>query len=244
MLVQTDGIVIKVNNVGESDRLVTYLTRDLGVIRAFVRGAKSVKSKALSATSLFAYCDLTVYCGADKYIVRETQPKEMFFSLREDLEKLALAQYFAQVLFCLAPEDEGAESWLRLLLNCLSFLCSGEKSQELIKAIFEVRTVAMAGFMPDISACSKCGVVDSDTFTLNLHTGHLHCGNCGGSGITLPISVVVALRHIAYAPFNKLFSFVLADTVVPVLGKVAEELVTTNSSTKFTTLDFYKSLHI
>ena len=49
MLIQTKAIIIKENNVGETDRLVTMLTEKAGVIRAFARGARNVKSKALSA---------------------------------------------------------------------------------------------------------------------------------------------------------------------------------------------------
>ena len=44
MRLNTNGLILKEQNIGESDKLVTVLTADLGVIKAFVRGAKSVKS--------------------------------------------------------------------------------------------------------------------------------------------------------------------------------------------------------
>lgn len=243
MLIQTDGIVIKVNNVGEQDRLVTFLTRDLGVIRAFVRGAKSVKSKALCATSLFSYSELTVYGGSDKYIIREVQPKEVFFELRQDIEKLALAQYFAQILFELAPQEDNAEQWLRLTLNSLSFLCSGEKPRSLIKSIFELRSVTMAGYMPDILKCTSCGRQDSALMYFNINAGELHCSDCCVGGYELHMSTVVAMRYIIYSPFNKLFSFVMADSLLEELGTVCERFLLVHTGRNYNTLDFYKSLH-
>lgn len=53
MKITTNGLVIKEQTTGESDRLVTLLTADYGILRAFVRRAKLVKSRTASATSLF-----------------------------------------------------------------------------------------------------------------------------------------------------------------------------------------------
>ena len=39
MQIDTDGLVIMERQVGESDRLITVLTREEGVLRAFARRA-------------------------------------------------------------------------------------------------------------------------------------------------------------------------------------------------------------
>lgn len=43
MQVKTQGLIIREQTVGESDRLVTVLTRDAGVVRAFARRANNSK---------------------------------------------------------------------------------------------------------------------------------------------------------------------------------------------------------
>ena len=60
MTYDTDALVIKAQNTGENDRLVTLLTRKYGVIRAFANGARSPKNKNASATSLLCYADFTI----------------------------------------------------------------------------------------------------------------------------------------------------------------------------------------
>ena len=54
MQTKTKGLVIKEQTIGESDRLITVLTAEYGLVKAFVRKAKSIRSQTLSATSVFA----------------------------------------------------------------------------------------------------------------------------------------------------------------------------------------------
>ena len=49
---QTQGLIIREQAIGESDRLVTVLTRDQGVVRAFARRAKNYKDSKNSGTGL------------------------------------------------------------------------------------------------------------------------------------------------------------------------------------------------
>ena len=58
MQINTDGLIIREQSIGESDRLVTVLTREQGILRAFVRGAKAMKSRSASSTQLLCYSRL------------------------------------------------------------------------------------------------------------------------------------------------------------------------------------------
>jgi len=106
MQINTDGLIIREQSIGESDRLVTVLTREQGILRAFVRGAKAMKSRSASSTQLLCYSRLSIYEGREKYIIDEAEPIEVFFSLRTDFEKLSLAQYFCELALALAPEKD------------------------------------------------------------------------------------------------------------------------------------------
>lgn len=60
----TKGLVIREQTTGENDRLVTLLTADHGLVRAFVRGGKQLKNRRAAATSLFAMVSLPCTVGA------------------------------------------------------------------------------------------------------------------------------------------------------------------------------------
>lgn len=242
MLTQTNGIVIKENNVGEQDRLVTLLTEKLGVIRAFARGARSVKSKSLSATGLFAYSHFYIWCSTDKYVIREAEVQEVFFGLRDDIEKIALAQYFAQLALELAPQEENSKDYLRLMLNTLHFLSENKKPSELLKSIYEMRILSMAGYMPRLECCVNCGRFESPVMYFDARGGELFCSDCSSDGMRLSLSALSALRHIVYSDFEKLFSFTLGGTALNELSGVTERFLLEQTERKYTTLDFYNSL--
>ena len=109
MQIETDGLVIMERQVGESDRLITVLTREEGVLRAFARKAKLLRSSKLSATQLLCYSRFLIYKGRDKYIIDDAQPVEVFFDLRRDIGSLSLAPvsythldvYKRQIPYCL-----------------------------------------------------------------------------------------------------------------------------------------------
>ena len=78
MKLSTDGLIIGEQNIGEQDRLVTVLTQKRGVIRAFVKNCRSLKSAKGSSTRLLCYSRLTLYVNRDTYIVDEAVCQEMF----------------------------------------------------------------------------------------------------------------------------------------------------------------------
>lgn len=242
MLITTKAIVIKENNVGETDRLVTLLTEKAGVIRAFARGARSVKSKALSATRLFCCSEMSIWASSDKFVIREAEPIEVFFALREDITKIALAQYFAQLMIELAPAEENASDYLKLMLNCLHFLVKGDKPAAQLKAIFELRLLSMAGYMPALEACAGCGKFESKVMYFSPSTGELFCDSCHKGGMALSISVVSAMRYIIYSQFNKVFSFTLTDEALKELAKVSERFLLEQTAKKYSTLEFYNTV--
>ena len=162
------GLIIREQTIGESDRLVTLLTGDLGLVRAFVRRANTIKSQNLSSTSLFAYGEFTLYRGADAYVIDSAKPIEVFFDLRADIERLALAQYFAQLTYFLGAEETPAPETLRLVLNALHLLCKGEKDNRIIKAATEMRMLTLGGYMPDLLACYRCGLLKATRCFLTL----------------------------------------------------------------------------
>lgn len=246
MRTNTDGLILKEQNIGEKDKLVTVLTRHNGLVRAFVRGAKSFKNRKNSATGMFCYSKLSLYKNKDSYIIDEAEPVETFFGLREDLEKISLAQYFSELVISLVQEEEPAEEYLRLVLNSLHFLAKGTMPIEQVKAITELRLMCIAGFMPNLIACERCGKYETNTMYFDAEDGLLYCENCISSMalFQLDIGLVKALRHIAFSDFEKVYSFKLEDYAIPDLSYITEKYLLSKLQRNFKTLDFYNSIKV
>lgn len=244
MRTNTNGIILREQNIGEKDRLVTVLTRSMGLVKAFVRGAKSIKDKKQASTGLLCYSEISIYSGKDSYIIDDAEPVEVFFNLRSDILKLSLAQYFCEITIELAPEESDAEDFLRLLLNSLYMLANDKRPLEQLKAIFELRALSISGYMPNLVACDVCGEYETDKMYLDVEKGLLYCENCVeyATLFELDLGLVRALRHIVFSSLENLYSFSLSEENYPELSYITERYLLSQTGRNYKTLDFYKSM--
>lgn len=238
------GLIIREQTIGESDRLVTLLTDELGLVKAFVRRAKTFKNQNQSSTSLFVYGEFALYKGKDAYTIDNATPIEVFFDLRSDIERLSLAQYFAQLTYYLGSEEQPSFEMLRLILNALHLLCSGKKDIKIIKSAVEMRMMALGGYMPNILACYRCGEFESEVMYFDIEEGCIYCENCfRNNAITAPLGVITAIRYICLnEDVSKIFSFKLSDENLETLSSITEKYLLSRIDGRLTTLEFYKSL--
>mgnify|MGYP003308565175 CR=1 FL=1 len=239
-----DGVVIRTSVTGEADRIVWVLTRNRGIIRAFAKGARGTKSRLHGGTSLFAYCDFSFSEKNNVFNINETVIKEVFFDLRKSMETLALAQFFCEVISKIIPENCDEEIFLRLLLNSLYFLCKGEKSELLVKSVFELRLVSAAGYMPSLIGCADCGEYITENMYFDCSTGELFCSVCG-KGLMVPFvssAVISAMRHICFSDFSKIFSFELPEEQLVQLNRLTESYLKSALGQEFKLLEYLSDM--
>ena len=240
----TDGLIIRdTGAVGEADRFITVLTRDFGVIRVSARGVRQVKNRNAAATQLLCYAQLVLQSSHDTYYLDTARPKRMFFELRDNIETLALAQYFCELAAVLAPREEPAEEFLRLLLNALHLLGEGGFSARQIKAVVELRLLVLAGYGPLLHRCAVCGQPPKEP-VLQVRSGNICCEACRQTAGGLPLSdaALAAMRHISESDASRIFSFRLPDRDLTLLGTACEQGILECTARGFKTLDFYHSL--
>lgn len=246
MKFRTDGLIIKEQNIGEQDRLVFALTKSNGVLKAFVRGAKNIKNQKCAATSLLSYSRLTIYKGRDSYIIGEARSIRIFSKLRNNVEKMCLAQYFCELALTICPREQKADAFLSLVLNALYLLSEDKRSANLIKPCLEMRLASMSGYMPDLRMCRSCGEYSADVMYFLPQSGALECAVCRANkvepAIALNPSVLTALRHTVYADDERLFSFSLPDSDLEVLNTASENYLKCRYEKDFSTLTFYKTI--
>lgn len=242
MRMNTDALVLKVTDTGESDRLVTLLTSEYGVIRAFANRAKKINSKTLGATQSLCYGDFSIYTGRDAYIIDDACAKEVFFGLREDIAKLSLAQYFCALASELAPEMEPAREFLRVILNSMHLLETGRRTPEFLKAVTELKIMAISGFMPELENCPHCSGELSGEMYFSIPDGAVFCKVSGKGGERINSTVLDAMRFVCMNPVERIYSFALPAADELIFGSVCEKFLLAQTGRHFKTLDFYKSM--
>ncbi len=246
MKFQTDGLIIKEQNIGEQDKLVYALTKSHGVIKAFVRGAKNIKNQKCAPSSLLSYSRLTFYKSRESYIIGDARILRIFSKLRGDVKKTCLAQYFCELALTICPREQPAEKFLSLMLNSLYLISEGKRSEELVKPCFEMRLAAMAGYLPNLVMCRECGVYAAEEMYFSPRTGEIECASCHGikadGMVKLSEAALTALRHTVYSDDDKLFSFTLSEEGLRMLNAASESYLQYRFEKEFKTLNFYKAI--
>lgn len=245
MYLNVPGLVLRVTAYNDTDALLTVLTSDHGKITVKARGLRRKNSPLAASCQLLAFNEFILFEYRGMYTVNEVHCVEQFQPLRNNLEKLYLATYFAQVAEVLSQEDMPNENLLSLLLNCLFALSKLDLPEEQIKAVYELRCACISGYMPDLSRCWDCGSEDVAFFDLS--DGRLECVSCmrhEASSIRLPITsgVLDSMRYICYCNSKRLFSFSAGSETIRQLSQLSEAYLSTQLERGFSCLDFYKSL--
>ena len=245
MYLTTRGLVLRATEYKETDRILTVLTAEDGLLTLKARGVRSNRSKLKGACQLLTYAEFTVNEARGFRFISEATAIEMFAGLRNDIVLLALSSYFAQLAEVLSQEDAASPALLSLILNALYALSKLQKPPRLVKAATELRLAAIAGYQPELSGCCVCGSPEPDRFCIA--EGTLECAACrSGDGVRMPLSPasLAAMRYILSCPEKKLFSFSISGAAEKELCDAAESYLLTQLERSFYTLDFYKSLHI
>lgn len=270
MLFATDGIITRVSDTAGGDRIINLITPEHGRICVIVKGRRTPDSQAASISQLFTHGNFEIYEKGGTYWLKGGVVLDSFYSLSNDITSIAAATYLCELANELTDAGEGCEELMRLLLNSLYLICRGKKPTPLIKAVFELRAMAMSGYMPDVSGCTLCGSDIKKSMFFDVMAGHLICEECfhakpstgssdgTGEGVSahdyddireasvicpMTGSAAAALRYIILSPSNKVFSFELSDSnEIDCLERLSEKYVTSHLGRGFESLDFYHAV--
>ncbi len=268
MLITVNGLVTRAYPTGDHDRIIHILTEDRGRLSVMVKGHARSKNTVAPATQLFSYGNFELYRGrgGDLFWFRGGSVIRHFFAVTQELSAMALATYICDVADTLSAEetaDDGGEL-LRMVLNTLHILAKGDKPAALVKGVFELRTAALMGYQPDLTACARCGEGYPESLYFDIMNGRLICADCqtalnrlggaeayrreeelGERRIICPLSAsaLAGMRYALSAPERKIFSFNLTDPDdLRAFSNAAETYLLNQLEQDFETLKFYRSI--
>lgn len=250
MTIKTKAIVLKHSFLSEEDKMLFLLSEEYGLIEAKARGVKRLKSRLLNSTEDFCYSDFCLFAGRSGYIVNSADKLDNFYGLRNDIEKISLANYFGELTYYLTPTAENAEVFLRLLCNTLYLLANDKRSVDFMKPIYELRAMAESGFAPNLVACDGCGQFEGKGMTFFPLRGILLCEDCMPQAeqseqedrFKLTSAVLASMRHILFSELERLFNFKTSKQTLLYLDQISEYYVKLHLERSLNSLEFYKSL--
>ncbi len=249
MMVRTKALVIKEHIVGESDKYITLFTKDLGRIQAIAPKAKKSDKGFASSTQLFVYGDFMLTSYKDTYRLVSVDLIEMFHNIRNDLSTLSYGSYIMEFIYYVTEPGLVQSELLKLTLVTLQALSKSEADCKRIRRVFEMRALGLLGFMPQLFACTNCGIAlvekEEERYYFSAEAGGLLCKDCKGSYIdvtALSYGTLYTLQYILGASLKHLYHFQISQEVQKELDAVGNRYVHYYVDKPFKTLDFIEKL--
>ena len=212
--IHVKGMVLQSAPYAEYDRRVVLLTKELGKITAFARGARRPTSVLLAASGTFHFGDFTLYEGRSAYTLGGAHITNYFRKVRENLENSFYGAYFAELAAYYGRENLEAGEMLNLLYAALRALENEVMPRPLIRCAYEIRMMVMNGEYPQQAAEDE-----------NL----------------LP-AVRYTMQYIFTAPLGKLFSFALKDEVFEQLVKIHDPICRRTIDARMKSLEILETI--
>ena len=200
-LYRDDGIVLRTQQLGEADRIVTVLARRTGRVRAVGKGVRRTKSRFGARLEPFTHVDLQFHTGRSlDYITQAETIRAYGEPLSADYPRYTSGSAMLETAERFTPvEKEPALRQFLLLVGGLRALGEGVHDPRLVLDAFLLRSLAVAGYAPALAECALCGAADlaagggagpagatGGSRAFAIAAGGLTCQSCRPAGAATP----------------------------------------------------------
>ncbi len=175
-MIRTSAIVIRTADFKDSDRMLTLLTKDFGLMSAKVKAAKKQTSKLFCSSSLFCCGEYEFYEKGGYYGVRGCEITHSFQKLPEDYDAYSAACFIADAAGKVAQEEFPEPKLFALVVNALYALETAAAPPDTAVCYFIQRLLYIEGLYPAIDECVFCGSKSVSHFSAE--HGGVVCPEC------------------------------------------------------------------
>lgn len=238
------GLVIRETPYRDADKIFDLLTEN-GIRTVQARSVRKAGSKYAAVTQLFSYGEFCLREDRGRHYLDSAVSLNMFYGIRNDLEGLALASYFSELLR-MSATDQPQPQLLRLFLLALHHLAEHDRPAALVKSVFELRLMTELGMMPNLICCPVCMTYLPARLVLRISEADMLCAEClpddAPETETVGTAVLQAARHVVFSETDRLFQFRLKGASEAQFAQYTESYLLAHLKTDFRTLRFYQEL--
>jgi DNA repair protein RecO (recombination protein O) len=192
-LYRDEGVVLRVQKLGEADRIVTVLTRQHGRVRAVAKGVRRTRSRFGATVEPFSHVDLQLWEGRGGLdtITQAEGLRSYGDGLVTDYARYTSATAVLETAERLTAEEK--EPSLRLFLLVVGALRAfTERDPGLVLDAFLLRAMSVAGYAPALLDCARCGA-DGPHRAFSVPAGGAVCPACRPPGSASPSPLALGL---------------------------------------------------
>ncbi len=187
-IVKAEGIIVRSMKMGESSKLVTLFTRELGFLKVVAKGSRTSKSRFGAALEPLTVSRIVYYQKENRELqfLSQAEIAEHFPDLSSDLERWGFANACSELVVRTHIGVELQPKIYPLLLETLRAMNAATSEARLCFWRFQMQVLGLLGFAPNFKHCQNCGTVGSaanvsreqSMFHFDIAHGGVLCERC------------------------------------------------------------------
>jgi len=177
----TQAIILRTTDFSESDRLVSFYTKDSGRLHGIAKSAKRSLKRFGSSLEPFTLNEITFFAREHQDLVRLERCRivRAFPEIAQNVRRVALGTYLLELVLGLTPEREANPEVYRLLVYYIDLLTQSSFRESMIR-LFELRLFSLLGYEPQFMQCVACNTpFDMDAaYHFSIQRGGIMCPKC------------------------------------------------------------------
>lgn len=177
------AVVLRSYRLGESDRIVVFLTENHGKVRAVAKGIRKTRSRFGGRLEPLSFVNVQFHRGTNLDVVSQVETIDTSTSLYGDLDVMTEASAVLEAVDRLVPDLEPVPQTFRMLVGVRRTLI--EKPSPLVVPAFLWKLLAAEGVRPELDRCVGCGATDSaggSFVAFDTVRGGVQCRSCRTGG--------------------------------------------------------------
>ena len=186
-LYRDQAVVLRTQKLGEADRIITLLTREHGRLRGVAKGVRRTKSKFGARLEPGSHIDVQLYVGKTFDIVTQVEAIENYGeAVTQDYRRWTVASALLETAerFTFQEREPALQEYL-LVVAGLKALAENRHDPSLILDAFLLRSLAIGGYAPSLTICSRCELPGPHKY-FSLVGGGSVCLDCRPSASATP----------------------------------------------------------
>lgn len=170
-----EGVILKATDYKEQAELVYILTKD-GIENFIIRGAKKISGGTRLLANPLTRISFSGTATEGLNTIIEGIIINSYINIKNNINKMMCVYPIIEKILVFASQVTDGELFYNFVLEILELL-SGDLSEELILAIFEVKLTFLIGIAPEIRKCLKCGK-PTENGVFSVDNGGCYCEKC------------------------------------------------------------------
>lgn len=226
-LYKTEALVLRSRKYKEADSLLTLLTQKRGKVSAIAKGVRKANSRLRGGVQLFTHNEMLLYQGRSLHVVTQSQCLEAFTTLQNNMEAMAAACYWCELLDSFLPAEQTDREIFMLALAGFHLLAL--EHDELVVRALEIKLLSFLGYRPSLDSCISCGrswQAEQKIF-FSAESGGVLCSACkkGNEAIFFTLEALKAWQQLQRMKLSNLNRLKVSVAGLKVLDDVLESFL-------------------